>query len=370
MLPTTRRHDIDWLRVIAIGLLLIYHIAICFQPWGVLIGFIQNGEPLEAIWIPMSMLNVWRIPLLFFVSGMGVCFAIGKRNWKQLLLERSQRILLPFVFGIFAIVPLHVFIWQRYYHQDIQYVINPMHLWFLGNIFIYVLLLLPLFFYLKANQNGVVRKWLSSLFSTPFGLSLITIPFMAEAVLVNPEAFELYAMTFHGFWLGLLAFLMGFCCIYSGEKFWKTVSKWRKLFFIVGFSLYLFRLIIFDLKGPNYQMAFESIMWIFAVFGFAYKYLNRPSKVLNYLSQAAYPIYIIHMVFLYLGSSWFFPLEMAPAFKFIATSLFTAMGCFVTYELIIRRVNVIRPLFGLKVVERKIEKPVETMSSLGANVIS
>lgn len=64
-MQTNRRYDIDWLRVIAIGLLLIYHIAIGFQPWGVFIGFIQNDEALESIWIPMSMLNVWRIPLLF-----------------------------------------------------------------------------------------------------------------------------------------------------------------------------------------------------------------------------------------------------------------------------------------------------------------
>ncbi|UCG26758.1 MAG: acyltransferase family protein, partial [Bacteroidales bacterium] len=84
-----RRYDIDWLRVIAIGLLLIYHIAIGFQPWGVFIMFIQSEESLEFLWIPMSMLNVWRIPLLFFVSGMGVCFAIRKRNWKQLLQERA-----------------------------------------------------------------------------------------------------------------------------------------------------------------------------------------------------------------------------------------------------------------------------------------
>ena len=92
MLSTNRRYDIDWLRVITIGLLLIYHIAIVFQPWGVFIGFIQSDRSLESLWIPMTMLNVWRIPLLFFVSGMGVCFAIRKRNWKQLLLERTQRI--------------------------------------------------------------------------------------------------------------------------------------------------------------------------------------------------------------------------------------------------------------------------------------
>ena len=354
MLTTNRRYDIDWLRVIAIGLLLIYHMAIGFQPWGVLIGFIQNNESLESIWIPMSLLNVWRIPLLFFVSGMGVCFAIRKRNWKQLLLERSQRILLPFVFGILAIVPLHVLLWQHYYHQDIEYVLNPSHLWFLGNIFIYVLVLSPVFFYLKANQNGIVRKWLAALFRNPFGLLLITVPFIVEAVLVNPESFELYAMTFHGFWLGLLAFLIGFSCVYSGEAFWQTVLKWRWLFFAFALSLYFVRLILFELKGPNYLVAFESNMWIFAVFGFGYKYLNRPSKTLSYLSQAAYPVYIIHMVFLYLGSLLFFPLDISTGLKFILTNLFTLLGCFIVYELVIRRVKLLRPLFGLKVIKRKV----------------
>lgn len=82
---TARRYDIDWLRVIAIGLLLIYHIAIIFQPWAMMLGFIRSEELMEDLWKPMTMLNVWRIPFLFYVSGMGVYFAIGKRNWQQLL---------------------------------------------------------------------------------------------------------------------------------------------------------------------------------------------------------------------------------------------------------------------------------------------
>src|SRR5262249_50705592 len=139
----TRRYDIDWLRVIAIGLLLVYHTAIGFQSWGFMIGFITNDQPLEALWIPMSLLNVWRIPLLFFVSGMGVYFACQHRGWKQLLLERGRRILVPFVFGVLVVVPIQVMIIQGYYHQSLGYVPNPAHLWFLGNIFIYTLVLLP-----------------------------------------------------------------------------------------------------------------------------------------------------------------------------------------------------------------------------------
>ena len=113
-MKTARRHDIDWLRVITIALLLIYHIAIIFQPWAMFVGFIRSEQPLEGLWTPMSMLNVWRIPILFFVSGMGLFFAMRKRNWKQLIGERARRILLPLLFGIVAIAPLHMFIFQKF----------------------------------------------------------------------------------------------------------------------------------------------------------------------------------------------------------------------------------------------------------------
>ncbi|MBA7585461.1 hypothetical protein ES708_27443 [subsurface metagenome] len=348
MSTTVRRYDIDWLRVIAIGLLLIYHIAIVFQTWGVFIGFLQNEKPLESLWVPMAMMNIWRIPLLFFVSGMGVCFAIRKRNWKELLLERTRRIFLPFLFGIIFIVPVHMVIWQKYYNQDMAYSPNPGHLWFLANIFIYVLLLTPVFFYLKRNENGRFMRWLKQLFSYPLGLLLIVVPFVLEAVLIKPEIYEMYYLTIHGFLLGLLAFLFGFCCVLSGHTFWHTILKWRWLFLALAVILFVIRFIAFELKAPNYLMAIESNFWIFTVFGFAYKYLNRPSKTLSYLSQGAYPIYIIHMIFLYLGSFLILPLGIPTTVKFILIVGFTGIGCFTMYDLLIRRVNFLRPLFGLK----------------------
>ena len=348
MSTTNRRYDIDWLRVIAIGLLILYHIGIAFQPWGVFIGFIQSEKPLESLWIPMSMLNVWRIPLLFFVSGMGVCFAIRKRSWKQLILERAKRIFLPFVFGILCIVPIHLFIWQKYYNQDMTYILNPSHLWFLANIFIYVILLSPVFFYLKRNENGKIVRWLKDLFRNPLGLLLIVASFVLEAVLVKPETYEAYSMTLHGFLLGLLAFLFGFCCIQSGDAFWQMIRKWRWFLLSIAVMLFLFRFIEFQLKAPHYLMAIESNIWIFAVFGFGYRYLNHPGKSLSYLSQAAYPIYILHMIFLYLGSSFILPLDIPTMLEFIMIVAFTSLGCFTFYEFIIKNVRFLRPLFGLK----------------------
>lgn len=346
----SRRYDIDWLRVIAIGLLVIYHIAVGFQPWGVFIGFIQNNEPLEWIWTPMAMLNVWRIPLLFFVSGMGVYFAIQRRDWKALLLERSKRILVPYIFGILAIVPLHIWLWKNYYHQDTAYAFafNPAHLWFLGNIFIYVLIFFPLFFYLKNRPEGKFHQVMSKLMSNPLGLLVLMIPFIAEAELVQPDSFEYYAMNDHGFWLGMLAFLTGFICVYSGEAFWNTVTKWRWLLLTIAATLYALRLLEGEFNAPYYLKSIESNLWIFTIFGFGHRYLNKPSKILTYLSQSAYPIYIIHMVFLYIASWLILPLEIPTIFKFTLVTTFTFIGCFVFYEFVLRRIKLFRLVFGMK----------------------
>jgi peptidoglycan/LPS O-acetylase OafA/YrhL len=356
MLVTERRYDIDWMRVIAIGLLLIYHIAIAFQPWGLLIGFIQSDEPMPSLWIPMTMLNVWRIPLLFFVSGMGVFFAMRKRNILGLLKERTVRILIPFIFGFLAISPLHVVLIMDYYGQAPQYMPSAGHLWFLGNIFTYVLILSPLFYYLKKNDQGKLAVGIKKLFSNSLGLAIAIIIMVAEAVLVNPNPFELYAETWHGFFIGLLAFLLGFLFVFSGKGFWSMLLKWKWVFVILASALYIFRLIEFDLVAPSYLMSIESCLWIFSAFAFALKCLNKPSKTLTYLSQAAYPIYIIHIFMLY-GACWLiFPLEIPVELQFVLVVLFTFTGCFALYELVIRRVSLLRPLFGLKLEKRKIEQ--------------
>lgn len=311
---------------------------------------------MESIWKPMTMLNVWRIPLLFYVSGMGLCFAIQKRNWQQLLLERSKRILLPFIFGIIAIAPLHMFIFQEYYNISLSYYPHQGHLWFLGNIFMYVLLLLPLVFYLKNKGEGGFKRGVTALMSHPLGPLVITVFFVIEAVILKPPLFELYAQTWHGFFLGLLAFFFGFLFVYSGKAFWQTVLTYRWLYVGLAVVLYVIRWLVFDLKSPDYLMAIESNCWIFAVFGFGYKYLNKPSAALSYLSQAAYPVYIIHMFVLYAGCLFILPLEIPVMLKFIGIIAFTATFCYLIYEFIIRRSGFMRPLFGLKWKFRPAEK--------------
>lgn len=344
----TRRYDIDWIRVIAIGLLLVYHVAIGFQPWGMLIGFITNDRPWPSLWVPMTLLNVWRIPLLFFVSGMGVYFALRRRNWAQLVKERAQRILLPFVFGMVSIVPVHIYLWQRYNGFEVNYVPGPGHLWFLGNLFCYTIILLPLFYYLKRNEGKQHPEWVARVCRTPLVLLPVYALFIAEVLIVVPVPFELYAMTWHGFAIGLLAFFCGFLFVWCGVPFWQMLFRWRWLFAAIAAGLFILRLAHVQSMAPTYLVAIESNSWILAVFAFGYRYLNRPSSALSYLSKAAYPVYIVHMMCLYLASMVVFPLPIAVPLQFTLVLLLTVVGCFALYELLIKRVRFLRVLFGLR----------------------
>ncbi len=303
-----RRYDIDALRVIAIGLLLIYHTAIGFQGWGTMIGFITNDTSLPALWSVMAIINIWRIPLLFFVSGMGVYFALQNRTWKQLFMERGRRIFIPFIFGSVVIVPIHIFILQSYYSLKPTYLPNPGHLWFLGNIFLYVILLFPIFNYLKKNADGKIVQTIKRTLSSPLGLLAVIGIFMIEALCTKPAIFELYAMTWHGFFMGL---------IFAPQ-----------------------------MKVHTLLLVIESNLWIFTVFAFGYKYFNHNSKALKMLCEAVYPVYIVHMIVLYSISYWIFPLEMNAWIKFIIVVIGTVLGSFGLF-LIIKKVRFIRPLFGL-----------------------
>ena len=344
-----RRHDVDWLRVLALGLLIVYHVVVSFQPWAQYIFFIQNKQSLEWLWIFMGMINIWRIPLLFMISGMGARFAMERRNWKQLLKDRTVRILLPFIFGLFCICPISVYFAMKYFGKEPQYIPNAGHLWFLANIFLYVLFLLPLLVYLKNRSGNFVLRFLSNMFHRPSGIYLMALPVMFEAWLINPESFPGYAQTSHGFWLGMVCFLSGFIFVSLKSVFWRAVEGVRRGALVVAFLLYLVRLFVFQLEeGPSVLTAFESLSWMLAIFGYASLYLNKPSQKLAYFSAAAYPVYIVHMPLQYFFSCYIIPLSLSAAMKLLLLLVLTFGGSLVLYEFALKRIKWVRPLFGLK----------------------
>jgi len=290
-----RHYDVDWLRTLAMGLLIIYHITITFQPWAQYIGFPKNKQSIEWLWIFMAMINTWRIPILFLISGMGVCFALKRRNWKQLLTDRTKRILLPYLFGI-VVLEYAVSFLLPYFGWDADFTITFGHLWFLLNIFLYVIWLIGILIYLKDNPDNAFFRFLTKIIQKPFGLFLFAIPFMIEAWVINPDYYSTFVDSLHGWIIGIICFFTGFTLISLKDVFWQEVKKIRWYALVIALMLYLVRLFIFQLAPSlKWLVAFESWSWMLTAIGFASYYLNKPSASLKYFSTAVYPVYIIHL---------------------------------------------------------------------------
>ena len=175
----------------------------------------------------------------------------------------------------------------------------------MGNLYLYVILLSPVLFYLRNNPENPLFRFLKTVLKHPAGISVFLIPFIAEVELVNPEYFEAYALTPHGFWLGMLAFFSGFIFISLKDDFWQAVQKVRYAALGIAFVLCLVRMIVFRFQGPHILTVIEFLTWLFAVFGFGSSYLNKKSSTLSYLNQAVYPVYIVHMIFMSLAAYLF-----------------------------------------------------------------
>ena len=344
-----RRYDIDWIRVFALILLIIYHAVISFMPFGHKAFFIENNEHLEILWILMAMINVWRIPILFMVSGMGVYFAMRRHNWKEFLKDRTVRILLPFIFGFFFICPINLYFLALHHDKDISYVPHSGHLWFLSNIFVYTILLLPIFIYMNKNKENVTQKILSKLFHFRGGIICLSLIPMFETIIIRSE-FAIYGNTAHGFWLGFVCFFTGFALVSQENQFWHAIEIARRKNIIIAFFLYLIRLynIINDNNEIYWLTGFESMCWMLAIFGYGSLYFNKPSNLLRICSEAVYPIYILHLPLQAFFCYKIIPWNMPAFFKLqlILQGIFISS---IFLYLIIKRMKWFRPLFGMKI---------------------
>ena len=80
MPPRTREYGLDWLRVIAFTILILYHTGMFFTPepdrWHV-----KNPERSRLLRLAMDFPSGWRLALLFFISGGGVYFSLRSRGY-------------------------------------------------------------------------------------------------------------------------------------------------------------------------------------------------------------------------------------------------------------------------------------------------
>ena len=135
-----------------LGILIFYHAWASFMPFAKSIFMPQNEDFLIPMGILMSLINIWRIPILFMISGMGIFFAMQSRNWKQMVSNRIKRILLPMFFGFLFIGPLTAFFNMLFYDKELSWYSSLFHLWFLLNIWIYFCVLYLYSYICKIDQ--------------------------------------------------------------------------------------------------------------------------------------------------------------------------------------------------------------------------
>ncbi len=155
-----RRHELDWLRVIAFFVLIYFHAAIIFIPGS--LPMLQNADTSPVLEVFVQISSQFRLGLLFMISGIGVAFAQRRRNANEFLLERSQRLLIPLGLGILLLVPPMVYaeklslgqvavdFWE-FYPTFFTTGVYPRgnlswhHFWFLVYLYLFCLIGLPLY---------------------------------------------------------------------------------------------------------------------------------------------------------------------------------------------------------------------------------
>ncbi|WP_235872353.1 acyltransferase family protein [Pseudoxanthomonas winnipegensis] len=96
-----RRHDIDWVRVLAFGLLVFYHVGMYYVTWGYHVKSAYASATLEPL---MLLSSPWRMSLLFVISGVATAFLLQRRP-RGFFAQRSWRLLVPLIFGMLVVVP-------------------------------------------------------------------------------------------------------------------------------------------------------------------------------------------------------------------------------------------------------------------------
>lgn len=375
-----RRYDLDWLRIIAFALLILYHSGMFYVTWGWHVKSVYSGP--EAEWA-MRLLSPWRLALLFFISGVALRFAADKLGSSKLARERSVRLLVPILFGMVVIVAPQSWLqlvengeftgnflqfWPQYLDFKSDFSITTPtwnHLWYVVYLLVYTLMLAPFAGQISRYMTGHGAKATEFLFGGKWGplvvLTLPTVPFLIYRMTLDryfPTTHDLtwdWANHAHSLTILMLGFLLA-----KDRAFWSAIQ--RALPWGIGMVLALGAALTFIWNGWDQITAQQEwILWparfarilyawimIATLLGLGQRYLNRPSRALTYMTEAIFPWYILHQTITVMAGYWLTRQDLSVWIEAPAMILTTFAGCALLHELVIRRVGFLRPLFGLK----------------------
>ena len=382
---------LDWLRVSAFGLLILYHVGMFYVTWDWHVKSDHAGDAIEPL---MLLTNPWRLTLLFLVSGAATRFMADKMSAGQLAGKRTLRLLVPLVFAMLVIVPpqsyyevvekiaypdSYLAFWGRYlaadggFCRDGDCLILPTwnHLWFVAYLLVYTLLTAAGLALFRARLERL-GNWLAG--APAWTLLVLPIAWLAAARLILFPVFEVtHALVddWYNHAVSLPAFLFGFLLVKDGRVVAQFARlRWTALALFVGsylaFATYAWIYRAEDAVPPDVlrtvmRLVYATDQWsaIVAALGFGSLHLNRDSRLLRTLTVAVFPFYIAHQTIIVVVGHHLKALHL-PVFAEAALLLTaTAAGCWATFELA-RRSDLLRPLFGLAPRPREAAAPPET----------
>jgi glucans biosynthesis protein C len=374
-----RRYDLDWIRIGAFLLLILYHVGMYYVTWDWHVKSPQASSTIEPL---MLLVNPWRLSILFLVSGAATAFMLRRLTPGGLARSRSGRLLLPLLLGMLVIVPPQSYFevvekagytdgymafWARYLAADRSFcrdgdcLIVPTwnHLWFVAYLWAYTMLLAAVLA-LRPQAAGRAREFLERRLAGP---GVLLLPWLLLALMrvtllsTFPPSHALVDDWYnHAQYFAVFAF--GFMCADS-RPLWDAIVRSRRLALVAAIASYVFLAWYFgtftDERPPHDGLrmtqrviyAANQWAWIVALLGYGRTLLDRDSAPRRYLTEAIFPFYIVHQTVIIAAAVWLRPAKLAAGAEALVLLAITAVACVLTYE-IVRRVRWLRPLFGLK----------------------
>lgn len=375
---TSRRYDLDWLRVIAFSVLIYFHTAIIFIPAG--LPMIQNEETSVVLLGFVEFSHLFRLSLLFLISGVGVFFARRRRSIGEFVRERSRRLLIPLGMGLVLIVPPMVYLERVhlgefsgsllcFYPTLFTSGLYPEgnlswhHLWFIVYLYLYCMIGLWLFPRLHSH-DWLARQfdgWADGYRIFRFIVPLFIVELALRAFFPGiPNLVTDWANFFHF----LLVFSAGY--VIAGDvRILERIVEVRHVALGIAlmstaslFGLYYGdRGLELDPMAPTIIVDYllfsgfkMTLVWsiLLTCLGYAGRFLNRPSVWLSYLNEAVYPLFLLHLTVICAIGFYIVEWNVSLWLKYFLITTGTIVIVLALYQFAIRPFNTIRLLFGVK----------------------
>ena len=373
--PNVRRYDLDWLRIIAFGLLILYHVGMFYVTWG---WHVKSNYASPSVEPLMRLVNPWRLALLFFISGVAIRFATDKASsLRRFASSRLVRLGLPLLFGVY------VWVMPQAYYQVSQsgefagsmftfypdYValtqafstITPTwnHLWYLAYLLVYILLVLACLPWLRRVPAS--RVWQAATAKPLVIVFVLILPFVATETWLSPifptthDLVNDWANHAHRFMIFLIGFFVA-----KDAHFWVSVDrawKFAPILAVVAWLVLQNGQEVNDwsgqfLSGSSQRFLFSYVAILYAwscmltLLGFGQRFLNHPSPLLRYLTGAIFCYYVLHQTITVVTGYYLTEYRLGVAVESALVLAITIAGCILGYELI-RRIPIVRILFGV-----------------------